>query len=540
MVARNISKRRQNMKRNGNGNSNTRLRRPMSKNKPNTARVFRPSNRSRAGGSSGMFRGVSTQVQVLSGYDFISTVAVPTQLNDSNAVLLDVPTAPAALSGTRWAQLAAMYEKYRFLKATMVYVPSVSSVVGSQMISYWELDPLDSFGNSGNLQTDLRVAMAHQNAKLHNIYDNVSIDMPLRTGINDFFVERGITTAEDNPRWTQQARFRMIASSGATGFFDNGATEIGAGSVYLAWTCKFLNPQIQPSLVVPNLQSTTLAIRTSSNSVSNCTTLPYKPSSVDAIWNRPGSSDVTQAPGYSASQFSNPIRYYDVTPEAALRESAYTAGNNLPANLPYADGTYRLCFVSAMIKPQAFGGDDHQAIQSSALPALRETAFYTIRGPSVPDSLNPQYITVQSRVAILSNTIEGQGNANNVKMAVAVIKISNGEILLAPAEFDPNVPGYPSMDNVTWAPGHASTGSINVPETDETTQQSNEVGGWGLPELIIEVRDGVTAIVRIIENVVDLVSTLANPIKLGFKIFRTISNLFFGAPKAFTTQPTKY
>lgn len=171
---------------------------------------------------------------------------------------------------------------------------------------------------------------------------------------------------------------------------------------------------------------------------------------------------------------------------------------------------------------------------------MRETAFYTIRGPSVPDSLNPQYITVQSRVAILSNTIEGQGNANNVKMAVAVIKISNGEILLAPAEFDPNVPGYPSMDNVTWAPGHASTGSINVPETDETTQQSNEVGGWGLPELIIEVRDGVTAIVRIIENVVDLVSTLANPIKLGFKIFRTISNLFFGAPKAFTTQPTKY
>lgn len=536
MVARrNINAKRGVAKRNGNGNT-SRPKRAIAKNRPNTAKTYRFTNRSRAGGSSGLFRGNSTQVQVLSGYDFVSTVSVPTQLNASNAVILDVPTAPTALAGTRWSQLAAMYEKYRFLKATMVYVPSVSSVVGSQMISYWELDPLDSFGNSGNLQTDLRVAMAHQNAKLHNIYDNISIEMPLRAGINDFFVERGVTTPEDNPRWTQQARFRMIASSGATGFFDNGATEIGAGSVYLAWTCKFLNPQIQPSLVVPMVQSTVMAVQSSVIDNQNVTTLPYQPSMVDAVWNRTGTADAASGISYTASQTSSTIRYYDVTPDAALRESAYTPGNSTQPL--YADGTYRLCYVNALLRPARYSGDEYITLSASYLPTLREQAFYTIRSPSIPDNANPLSITVQIRTAILSSSSNAAASDSGVKMAVAVLRISNGEILLAPAEFDPTFPNYPIVPNCIYTPGHNTGGTTTAPSA--IVDQASEVGGWGLPELVVEVRDGVMGIVRIIENVVDFVSTLASPVKLGFKIFRTIANLFFGTPKPFTAPPIKY
>jgi hypothetical protein len=143
-----------------------------------------------------------------------------------------------------------MYEKYRFTTCMMVYVPAVASIVGGQMISYWELDPTDTFGASGDLQQDLRVALAHQNSKLHNVYDTVSVALPLRTGITDFFVERA-STPSDSLRWTRQATYRMIASAGLTGFLPSDVDSMVVGSIYLRWATTFKNPQIQPSLTVP-------------------------------------------------------------------------------------------------------------------------------------------------------------------------------------------------------------------------------------------------------------------------------------------------
>lgn len=211
-----------------------------------TARPLAPNKRQ--GPRSGGVNTSSGQVQSSSGYDFVTNILYPLTLSSQSTVLVDIPLAPVALSGTRWAQISVMFEKYRFTRCEMVYVPAVASVVGGQMISYWELDPNDSVDTT-DIQQALRVAMAHQNAKMHNIYDSTQVVLPLRTGITDFFVERATVTSDK--RWTRQATFRMVATAGLSGFLPSGVTSLIAGSVYMRWTCCFKNPQIQPTLVVP-------------------------------------------------------------------------------------------------------------------------------------------------------------------------------------------------------------------------------------------------------------------------------------------------
>lgn len=188
------------------------------------------------------------QVQTLSGYDFIRTVEMSNNLTTQTAALLDVGTTPLELAGTRWAQLASMYEKYRFKTLQAVYVPSASSVMGGQMITYFELDPLDSF-TLPDVSQMARIAMAHQNAKLHNIYDNVTVDLPTATGLTDFFVQRGMESGF-NARFTQQARLRIVATATLSGFYPKDQESVAVGAVYMRYVCEFKNPQIQPNLMV--------------------------------------------------------------------------------------------------------------------------------------------------------------------------------------------------------------------------------------------------------------------------------------------------
>jgi hypothetical protein len=218
------------------------------------------------------------QVQVISGTDFIGSVVMPKNPTETTARLLDIGLNPRELIGTRWAQMCSLYEKYRFTSLVFTYIPAVSSVVGAQIVSYFELDPSDVFGESGSLATDIRVANAHQNMKLHNIYDNVSISLPKVTGLKDFFTDSLINA---DPRLSQQARFRMLATAGMTGFYDTTQELFTVGTLRMSWVCRFFNPQIQPSILAPSSQSKTglqgspsLRILTLSNHLSGAISSP--------------------------------------------------------------------------------------------------------------------------------------------------------------------------------------------------------------------------------------------------------------------------
>jgi hypothetical protein len=269
-------------KKNGNnGNNGNNVTQPNGRKRVANAANTIPGLRRKRLGASGVVSTFNKQTVAVEGYDFISTVSFPRVLVVANSRLVNIGLSPAQLSGTRWAQMAVMYEKYRMLSCTMVYVPAVSSVIGGQMISYWELDPTDEFGTAAGLQADIRIAMAHQNSKMHNIYDTVSVAMPLRTGIADFFVERSDRT--DNPRWTQQGVFRMIATAGISGLYDNQMDEIGAGSIYLRWNCLFKNPQIQAGLMVPLSSDLTSPQTTISSTLSCVSGVPSNTSNSLAI-----------------------------------------------------------------------------------------------------------------------------------------------------------------------------------------------------------------------------------------------------------------
>jgi hypothetical protein len=179
---------------------------------------------------------------VITGNDFVRTVTMSHQLTVETAKLLDIGLSPIDLRGTRWAQLCPLFEKYRFTSLRFEFVPSIPSVVGGQAISYWELDPNEEFGAGADLDTMIRVGNAHYGAKLHNIYDNVQLAIPTQTGLTDFFCQ---SDPDANKRLTQQARFRMVATSGISGLVDNSTTSIMIGSLRMIWTCRFKNPQIQ-------------------------------------------------------------------------------------------------------------------------------------------------------------------------------------------------------------------------------------------------------------------------------------------------------
>jgi hypothetical protein len=270
----------------------------------------------------------------------------------------------------------------------MVFVPSVASIVGGQMISYWELDPTDTFGASGDLQQDLRVALAHQNSKLHNVYDTATVVLPLRTGIADFFVERA-GSSPDSLRWTRQANFRMIASAGLTGFLPSDATNMVVGSLYMRWATTFKNPQIQASLTVP-IQAVSDEFR--------------RPTGTDRLFKLKG--DATQS-NYTGG---TPLSYYALDG---------TVVNTTFASLPLTDGDLNYSSVLAI--------DDDQVIKSygsqAEIDTLYQTAMYRLKAPDA-SAVYPVTSTVKD--VIFSTDDESQSSAFTIE------DLDTGEVLLYP------------------------------------------------------------------------------------------------------------
>lgn len=181
---------------------------------------------------------------IMSGTDYLGNISVasaPAEASDK--ILAVLPISPSEYAGTRVTQMASLWERYRFHKFTVRYIPSVPNTLGCQLICYLDTDPLDDATTITDADQLVRQATAQAGAKQWNF--NQTKEIPLAMRADDQLYYTGVD--RQNERFTRQGTLYVIQVTEPVSFSGTALTEdITAGSLYVDWRCEFQIPQIEP------------------------------------------------------------------------------------------------------------------------------------------------------------------------------------------------------------------------------------------------------------------------------------------------------
>lgn len=151
------------------------------------------------------------------GRDYFNQIAVPTSA-PTGTTLLNLPLNPTLLQGTRLAELAGLYEKYRFNKFSIICTPNTATTVGGAYGMSYDRDPSDPTP-SPNLQ-GVRQFMAMPGAVEASHWVPSRLDCPLMEPVTDFFTN---AIAGSDERLVDQGQFYIFELNGtiATGVVMN-------------------------------------------------------------------------------------------------------------------------------------------------------------------------------------------------------------------------------------------------------------------------------------------------------------------------------
>lgn len=173
---------------------------------------------------------------IMTGSEFLDFVTVnttahtsPTEPGDTIAF---VPLNPMLLSGTRLAQMASLYQKYKYLDVTVEFVPSISSLQDGSLIMLYAYDPTENFSTTTSDKSELmRLALSHLGANMFNVYDYGRTVLTTREdALNNYFTKDGV-----NCRQEMQAIFLCIAGSTYT----NDVSQLTLGSFVIHYHVRF-------------------------------------------------------------------------------------------------------------------------------------------------------------------------------------------------------------------------------------------------------------------------------------------------------------
>lgn len=180
--------------------------------------------------------------QDIRGSDLLTALTLPQTVTVSNAVVYNQQLSPSLFTATRQAILAKCYDKYRYARCALRYVPSVPMTVGGQIIIYFDLDPADDFTGATSVETVARDAMAHEGAVMVNVNQPATVQLPLRPGLRDFFTGPVV----GDPKLFCQARIWVVAVAGLNG---TGAPSTGVvGTLFMDYDLALEGPQLQETL----------------------------------------------------------------------------------------------------------------------------------------------------------------------------------------------------------------------------------------------------------------------------------------------------
>jgi hypothetical protein len=191
-------------------------------------------------------RSVANRIQQLAGSDFITTLQVKggSGLSAEDRILLRQPISATSFLGTRVSGLSQFWERYRWRKAEMRYVPAVPNTVACQLIAYIDTDPLDDPSIIPDADQLLRQATAQVGARQWNF--NTPRTIPLIIRKDDQLYYTGFD--KQNLRFSLQGVLYILQVTDLLNFSgDVIENDLVSGSVFLDWVCEFTMPQINPS-----------------------------------------------------------------------------------------------------------------------------------------------------------------------------------------------------------------------------------------------------------------------------------------------------
>lgn len=181
------------------------------------------------------------------GSDFLGPLTVKAGSNISGAadrILLGKSISPSAFPGTRLTQLAPLWERYRFRRFKLRWVPAVPKTVACQLIVYQDTDPRDDPSIIPDADALIRQATAQTGSQQFNFICPMTIELAQRSDDQLYYTGPD----KQNERFTRQGNFYVIQVTDPLNFNGEPLTEdFMAGSLYVDWECMFQVAQINPS-----------------------------------------------------------------------------------------------------------------------------------------------------------------------------------------------------------------------------------------------------------------------------------------------------
>lgn len=181
------------------------------------------------------------------GTDFLGPLTIKAGDNISEAkdrILLGKSISPSALPGTRLTQLAPLWERYRFRRFRLRWVPAVPKTVACQLIIYQDTDPLDDPSVIPDADALIRQATAQTGSQQFNFIRPITIELAQRADDQLYYTGPD----KQNERFSRQGNFYVIQVTDPLNFNGEPLTQdFMAGSLYVDWVCEFQIAQINPS-----------------------------------------------------------------------------------------------------------------------------------------------------------------------------------------------------------------------------------------------------------------------------------------------------
>jgi hypothetical protein len=182
---------------------------------------------------------------VEAGSDFLTPLTVlATTPTVASKILVTGSISPSAFPGTRLTQLSNLWERYRFRKFRLRWVPAVPKSIACQLIIYQDTDPLDDPTTITSADALIRQATSQAGSQQFNFINPMTIDLARRSDDQLYYTGAD----KNNERFNRQGNYYIIQVTDPLDFNGKPLTEdIMAGSLYVDWVCEFQIAQINPS-----------------------------------------------------------------------------------------------------------------------------------------------------------------------------------------------------------------------------------------------------------------------------------------------------
>ena len=155
-------------------------------------------------------------------------------------LMVDMKVNPTALAG-RIAQMAPLYEKYRFNRLHFHYVPRCATTNVGSIAGCFELDPSDTPPTTSAFQ----YVLGHNGAVTNSVWQSATYTMPRpKSDLTVYYVNQAVGTAMADIRMEHQCRFIMAKDVVAI-------LNYVPGNLWVAYDVDFFQPCTTSTILLP-------------------------------------------------------------------------------------------------------------------------------------------------------------------------------------------------------------------------------------------------------------------------------------------------